>query len=256
MPAALIFAVTAAACGGGDENDGGRETTQATATTEATEEAVSFSEDEAKAAAQTAQLTIGDFPTGWVRRSPEPEESTFGPGLPAECQVFVEQEKFPGTVVELESDEFVSPDDETVSSSSTVYEDVEVGEAAFAAIRQFIDDCRQPLKDALTQVFRDTLKEQAEAENSTLQLNLTEFNFDLMSFPEYGDESMAFRMGGKIESSVVSFDFAIDFIGTRVGNVDTGITYEALGRSPNADFEQQLMSTLEQRATQAAASLK
>src|SRR5437870_2593553 len=249
VPAALVLALTAASCGGGDNKDGASETTKAT---ETTQEAGSFSEEEAKAAAKTVQLTINDFPTGWVREAAQPNNGTFGANLPAECQFFGDEENVPGTVITVESDEFVSPDKDRVSSNSTVYENAEAGANAFAAIRQFFDDCREPLRSAFTDLFRDALKNEAD----TLQLELTQFDLNLMSFPQYGDESLAFRMNGTIESPEISLDFTIDAIGTRLENVDAGLTYVSYGSTPSAESEKGLMLKLEQRAREAAASLK
>ena len=77
-----------------------------------------------------------------------------------------------------------------------------------------------------------------------------------MPFPQYGDESLAFRMNGKIESPEISLDFTIDAIGTRLENVDAGLTYVSYGSTPSAESEKGLMLKLEQRAREAAASLK
>ena len=253
VPATLILALTAASCGGGGSNDGASETTKATGTTQ---EAGSFSEEEAKAAAKTVQLTINDFPTGWVKEAAQPNNGTFGANLPAECQFFGDEENVPGTVTTVESDEFVSPDKERVSSNSTVYEKAEAGANAFAAIRQFFDDCREPLRNAFTDLFRDALRNEVNTRNSSLQLELTQFGLNLMPFPQYGDESLAFRMNGKIESPEISLDFTIDAIGTRLENVDAGLTYVSYGSIPSAESEKGLMLKLEQRAREAAASLK
>jgi len=252
LPAALIFALTVGACGGGDGDKTGGETAQATQSAEA----ASFSEEEAKAAATTVQLTINDFPAGWTKEASQSDSATFGANLPANCQFFADEENIAGTVTKVESDEFVSPDKDRVSSNSTVYENSEAGASAFASIRQFFDECREPLRTTFTDLFRDALQEEVNTRDPSLQLELTQFDLNLMPFPQYGDETLAFRMNGKIESPDVSLDFTIDAIGTRTGNVDAGLTYVSYGSTPSAESEKGLMLKLEQRAGEAAASLK
>jgi len=112
---ALVVAVALAACGGD-----GEEAAEEQSTTTAAEDRVATSEE--RAAAEGVLLTLDDFPSGWVQRPPD-QADDLQLDLPEECAIFEEEAQEPGALVDLESDDFISPEEHEVSSGATVYVD-------------------------------------------------------------------------------------------------------------------------------------
>jgi hypothetical protein len=237
---AVVCAAVVVACGdGGDERPptGAQQTATRTSGAEL---------EEARAAAEEALLRLEDFPTGWVERPAEEDEEDFEADLPPECQWFIEQEELPGTVVEVESREFHGPDDEEVESSVTIFEDVAAASQTFADVSDFIERCRQPLREAVAQYFQDKIREEGE-ELPFEDIELSDFNMDRLSFPAYGDEGMALRMSFTIDTDFLSADFYMDIFGIRVDRIVGGMSFGQSFEIPDTNEEERLAGIIEER---------
>jgi len=251
----LVCLGLAAACA-----DGGDEEVR----TEASETAIAASEgglEEARAVAEQALLRLEDFPTGWVERPAEQDEEDFQPDLPRECQWFIQQEELPGTVVKVDSPEFHGPDHEEVESAVTVFVDVTAARQAFADVQDFIEGCRQPLRQAFTEYLQEKARE--EVEDLVFEVTeLTDFNIDKLSFPAHGDESMAFQVGFEVHVRPLSVDYYFDMFGIRVDRIVGVLTFGdsfvrplSLER-PDTNEEERLAGIIEERLHTAVAELE
>jgi len=212
--------------------------------------------EEARAVAEQALLRLEDFPTGWVERPAEEEDDEdFELDLPPECQSFIERENLPGTLVEVDSAEFHGPDDEEVESGVTIFVDIAAARQAFAEVGDFIERCRQPLREAVTEYFEEKIREEGE-DLPFEDIELADFNMDRLSFPAYGDESMALRMSFTIDAGFLSFDFYFDIFGMRVDRIIGSMSFAGVLETPDAREEERLAGIIEERLETAAAQLQ
>lgn len=243
----VCLAFVVACADGGDEEPptGAEETTAAASEAEL---------EEARAMAEQALLRLEDFPTGWVER-PAEEDAGFEPNLSPECQSFIEQENLPGTLVEVDSAEFHGPDDEEAESDVTVFVDVAAARQAFADVQDFIDRCREPLRDAVNDYFQEQIQEEGE-DLPFEDVELRDFNIDRLSFPAYGDQSMALRMSFTVDAGFLSLDFYIDIFGIRVDRIVGGLTFSHSFERPDTNEEERLAAIIEERLHTAVTQLE
>jgi len=245
----VVCLAVGVACADGDNGKPPTEVEQTatvTAAPAAHETPVGMAEEEARALAEQALLRLEDFPTGWVERPAEEDEEDFQPDLPPECAWFIEQEEAPGTLVEVESREFHGSDDEEVQSNVTIFEDVAAASQTFADVSDFIERCRQPLREAVTQYFQEKIREEGE-DLPFEDIKLTDFNVDRLSFPAYGDESMALRMSVELDAGFLSLDFYGDIFGIRVDRIVGGMMFGDFFERPDTNEEERLAGIIEER---------
>lgn len=245
----VCLAIVVACADAGDQEPPAEAEQTATPTSEAEPE-------QARAVAEQALLRLEDFPTGWVERpAEEDEENGFEPDLPPECQSFVERENLPGTLVEVDSDEFHGPDDEEVESGVTIFVDVAAARQAFAEVGDFIEQCREPMRQAVTEYLQEVIQEEGE-DLPFEDIELTDFNIDRLSFPAYGDESMALRMSFTIDAGFLSLDFHLDIFGMRVDRIIGSMTFSDSFERPDTNEEERLATIIEGRLHTAVAQLE
>lgn len=235
---AIAIALTLAACGGGEADDA-RPTSTFVA-------GLGFTQVEASAAAEQALLRLEDFPTGWTERPVEDDEDS-GPDLPPECQ----EPEYAGKVGDADSQEFLGPDEEEVEHGVTVYVDEAAARQAVAVGVEYLEECREPLADAMKTLIEDS--DDAPVDDFAVEVNI-----DRLSFPSYGDESVAWRISVTVTSEELPFDidFFLDVLGVRVDRIVSGITFVNLLDRPDTDMEEGLMGIIEGRAGSAAAALE
>src|SRR4030042_5150549 len=132
----------------------------ATSSADSAQPVSDISEEEAREVAEKVLLQLKDFPVGWSQLPPEDEEDT-PLDVPPECQAFVGEEEWPGTLLEVESPEFEGPDDEAVNSGVVVYADAEAARQAFADARGASDPCKEPLLQAFTEYLQQLYQQKA-----------------------------------------------------------------------------------------------
>jgi hypothetical protein len=243
-PLLVVFIVSAvalvAACGGDDSPPSEQPTPV-------------LSEEELQALAESALLRLDDFPLGWVARPPEADDDD----LPDECQALIAEDELPGTLVEAESDEFIGPDEEEVSSSAAILVDAQMAQETMALLRGFLDECREPFRQALLQYMDDLLAEEEDDELLTAILEGVEFSFqfDPLSFPALGDDSVAYRMQFGVEAWFISFDMYIDMIFMTVDRVGAALFFQTMDSVPDPEHQETLARVVEERARRVAAAL-
>jgi len=203
------FTLIAMACGGGSNGDDDAESFQVFL--EASQEA-----------AESAMLTLEDFPPGWTSSPAEPDDD-FSLDLSDECAV-LDAETYPGEVSAVESDDFTGPDDQEVSSNATV---LTSKEAAASALKTFtralaLESCRGEVVEA----FEEELSFDVGAD---VQVSLED-----LSFPTLGDSSDSFRI--KVEAVGQSLVFDVTMI--QKGNM-LGAFFYIPGINSNPDIAEE-----------------
>ena len=210
-----------------------------------------ISEEEAREVAGKILLTLRDFPAGWSQEPPEEEKEDPEFDSPPECQAFFEQEIPPGALVDIDSPEFDGPDTEQVDSGATVYVDAEAAHQAFADARDVYDRCREPLRAAYTKYLGELLREEYPDAN----VEVTAFAMDWLSFPAYGDESLAMRMSVTMVVGDQTIDAYTDMFGWRVGPIEGDMSFTNCFVPPDLEEEQRLAEIVEKRLREAAEDL-
>ena len=204
----------------------------------------------AQEAADSALLTLDDFPSGWTSAPPAADTDDSQLGLSKECSA-LELETFPGQVAEAESDDFTGPDEQEVSSAISVFPTDDTAQEAVDAFNNAFDQCGKELEDALTRL----IKEGAEAGElpSEVELDL-QVNVENLSFERFGDATVAYRIPVKASFIGITLEFTIDLVFMRDGRVAGGLFYFSLGEI-DAEEEQQLAQAVADNLEQANASL-
>ncbi len=237
--AAIISAAISSACGGGGD---GTSPDQAEDTTAVDHELIELAEQ--------ALLRLDDFPTGWTER-PAEEEDDQELDLPPECRWFTGRESFPGAVAEAESPEFHGPDDEEVQSGVTVFEDTAAASQSFADWADFLEECRDPVREALVESVEESAKDE------DFEVGDIEVNIDRLSFPSLGEEHMSLRVSATVEVQDVPFDLDVyvDYLAIRIDRVAADVSYTDMLEIPDSAEEERLLRLLEERITGVAAQL-
>ena len=250
LPLPLLVAgvavISFVACGGGSDSDSDAQVIASP----------SFTVEDAEASARGALLSLDDMPKGWTAEpATEEVDEQSDLDLPPQCEVFEDEvEEFKG-VAEVESDEFAGPEEELIQSDVTVYANDELAQQAIDKVRQLVEDCSDPLRDAFKTLFEEQLAKESEEDLSGL--TVSGFSFEIIDFPELGDETLATRMTFGVQvAGLIDLDFALDLIGIRTGKVIGGLIYQSFSREPDSDLEDQLARVIEQRAASADASLE
>ena len=100
---------------------------------------------EAQIAAESALLSLGDFPAGWTS---SPEEKFDSSGVSEECRP---GEKPEGRVARADSDQFFGPDDQVVGSAVSVYLSREAAQAALDQSLATASRCQEEISSLFVQ---------------------------------------------------------------------------------------------------------
>ena len=215
------------------------------------------SQEDAAAIATQALFVLADFPTGWTEQpSSDDDDSSLDVDtsqLPEECQAFVTREDLEGTFAEIDSPEFLGPNEESVESTVTVFDDVETAEQAFSDIDTFFDECVEPLEEAFSEALTSLVQEDGDTEFG--QIEVSDVRFDPLSFPEHGDGQVAFQFGATVGAGPISLDLEVDFVFIRTGRVAAALTFFTPGLGSDADEEERLAGIAEGRIREADGQL-
>ena len=219
----------------------------------------SFTSDEATAAASDAILTSDDLPADWTSVEHDRDfadnllKSLAGadlPDLPTDCQLFLDIHlgRTDRGIAEVWSDGFLGREIGTVESSVAVFANDEDAKAAVEQVRALNENCSEPVKN-----WWSSLSEVSQGG----PVSVTKYEFGEHSLGSFGDESFALRMEmvavGPDEDDVTK-DIAV----VRAGNVVGLLQYMSSWGDPppDRDLEERLLGTIEERISQAAASLQ
>ncbi len=248
----LAIAMTAAACGGSGGSPSPTPARTAStggitpAATAANTGAPTTAGDNAaaEAAAQDALLTGDDLPSGW-NSSPHTEADL--QGLTGDCQSLNTTNPFPGDVANGNSDDFIGPDDQTVSSSAAVFASAAAAKDAMDGFTSTFSTCRQQLTDAFDAMFKSQFEQGAQSPN-------IQTSFEPLSLPQQDEETSGYRLTLTVSLGGVTFQPTIDFALIRQGKMLGGFFYLAI--QPNQDEEETLLAKVGDKLKAAEAALQ
>ena len=200
----------------------------------------------AEAAAESGNLSLDDFPTGWTREIGEEDEDVdddLDLNLSEKCEI-LDADTVPGEVAASESDDFSGPDDQTVSTTTTV---VTSTSAAKNAIDDFTEAfalqvCKDELEAGFIKAFRDD-------EGIAVDVSVKD-----VSFPQLGDSSGAYRVNIALTDFDVElvFDLAVIQQDRMLGIVSF---MSPINTNPDADEESDLAKKYAEKLKAAEATL-
>lgn len=154
-------------------------------------------------------------------------------------------------MVKIDSPEFHGPEDEEVESGVTVYVDEAAARQAFVEVADFLEECRQPIREALTRFIE-------ESEDAPFEDFEAEVNIDRLSFPSYGDENISLRISATVEAADFPFDLDLylDILAVRLDGIVGGMTFVDILDRPDTTEEERLLGIIEERLRAASAQLK
>lgn len=169
-----------------------------------------------QAVAEAALLTLDDFPAGWeAQPADEDEEDEETQRRIAECVGVAYEDLYQGdSSATADSQKFVSTDDSEVSNS------VNVGADEDWAANAFEIASRPEFRECTIDETRKAIDEAAEEED----LEVGELSLNEISFDDYGDDTLAFRLTIPLEVQGLSLEATGDFVLVRVGRALTTVT--------------------------------
>lgn len=202
-----------------------------------------------KAAAEAALLKLSDFPSGWTSN---PSNSTNAPSdigqQLADCLHTSQAVLNSGSNNSAESPDFEDSNGNTASNSARYRTSTAEASAEFAVLEsQNLPSC---LATTVTKVVQYNL-EHPSSPNSTVPSGLTvgDAKVAQMSFPPYGDQSIAYRITIPISYKGLNPSVYLDIVGVRRGRATTGLYFEGVGSPFDSTMEQQLTALTVSRLT-------
>ncbi len=241
----LLLIVVVPSCGD-DDDDQPSNTTQSESPATTSGSEASRAED--LAIAESAVLTINDFPPGWEegpveRPSDNPEIEA---GI-AECLDVPVDELYPDNP-QATSPTFTSPQDEEVSSRVTVTPSSEDAQQALERLSgDAVPGCYAQAVEAL--VMQSLLSSDDVPEG----LDFGEVTFNRLSTDQIGDESIAFRTTLPFEYQGFDSQIELDFVLARVGRVGINMSFQSEETSFDPEEARQLTETVVARVETADA---
>lgn len=216
VPLSLLAAVLVG-CGGDDEGKASPDDR----TSSAPSPTASATPDPAELAiAESAVLTLDDFPAGWQAKDADEqsEDDLRSRRRVAEC-VGVDYDDLYITTAEarVDSQDFVSEDDDELSNTVSVTTDEERAASSFAIL------AGEKYRACALDEVRTNMKELAEEED----VEVGEASLNEISFDDYGDETTAFRVTLPIRAEGTSVEFYLDFVAVRVGRAATTVSVQS-----------------------------
>jgi hypothetical protein len=191
-----------------------------------------------KAAAEAASLKLSDFPTGWTST---PQSDTSGyPNVDAEiakCLGVSEEELNHKGPAHVDSPDFSDANNNTVSSSVGYAPSVPQAQHEFAIISSpKVPACLGPAVEKLVTYAANHPSNASD----TLPAGTTFGTPTVapMSFPTFGDESVAYRVTIPVNTKSLTVSFYLDTVTARKGRAGAGLDFEGVGTPFPSDQEE------------------
>jgi hypothetical protein len=250
--AAALLLLTLTACAGASTTSEAepRDTSMPEVTPEATAEATPADTAALEARARSYLLTLEDLPVGWTVEPPDPgsDDPEYPGDIPPECDTFINDESLPGTLVEVESDDFTVEDGPTVGSTATIMEGPDAAAEAFDLFHRTLTACHDTFVDVFRYYFEQGAAEGADIDGEHVEVTILDVTSEEVTFPVYGDGTIAWRIGAVIQYGDIAVPVVIDFIAVRAGEAVASLTYTYTINAPDAlRHQQELAALLEQK---------
>lgn len=214
--ALLCLAFAAAGCGGGSDTKTNSGTPSNSASTSSPTANPSNGADQA--IAEGSVLVLGDFPSGWEAKAPDEDKDDAANHRIAKCMGVDYDELYGGTSGDADSKDFENSDDESISNSVQVSPDDARAERAFALAST------DKFPECLLSEAEDYIKK-AAADKGDVKVGKLSFN--QLSFNNFGDESIAYRLTIPMSTQGFDIDVIGDFVLVRVGRATTLISSQS-----------------------------
>lgn len=177
---------------------------------------------------EDALPTVDDLPEGWVRDPDEDDEDDGEDTIePAECQEIM-------TALEDQADEI-----EPAAEASREFQADDFGPFLMVEVKSY----EEPMDEDRLPEMRDALAECREFTSTDEDGATAEFTTEGLSFPNFGEESLAFRM----DLDLGMFAGAAEIVFVRAGH--NGITFMSLafGDEPDTELLEEIARTTMER---------
>ena len=189
--------------------------------------------EEAQQSAESALLSLSDFPPGWTS---SPAEEPGNLGVSEECKPLFS----PGKVAKAESDQFFGPNDQVVGLTAVVFSSKEEARVSLNSLAERFGRCEEEFQDALVSVFAAP---GVEATVTTPGL----------SFPGLGESSRARRTVVELQITPPRTSVT-DTVTIQIGRMAGTFTYTSTG-TLDADEELRLVSVFASKLNEAEEAL-
>ena len=217
-----LLSVVAAACGGGSTNSAQSTTTSTSA------QSTGQNVEADNAAAKEASLTLSDFPAGWTSKPPSNSSPSQDlAALLAKC-LGVSQADLTKPPAFYESPDFSESSSNITASSTVGYRASASDQSSSFAIfsGSNLPDC---LSKAVGEALDDAIKHPTNPSDTLpagAQVGTT--TVSPMSFPQFGDKSIAYQVKVPVSYSGLNIDVYEDIIFSIKGRADAAMSFEGV----------------------------
>ena len=214
--ATILMFSSCGSTGGGDDNgtDSGSETTEARP---------GFEED--KAAAQSALLTLADFPVGWSEVPVEDETDEGADSALAAC-VGSDEGLINVGGAKASTGDFSGPNGNvTISEGVGIARTVDEAAAQLTALEEpGVTAC---LQDAFRDLVSDRIKDQSTFGGTPEDYSVGEVTLGRLNVTPVGDQLVAYRVSVEINSEEVTVNLFLDNVFARTGRSIVLLQFES-----------------------------
>jgi hypothetical protein len=182
-----------------------------------------------QARAIAAGLQRADFPAGWKQGPPKPKKNN---EADPRCSYYNPDQSDLVENGDYDSPDFDLADGSSVSSSTGVFQSVQMAKTAYSRVAQ----------PALAKCLAELFKKGAGAAKTTI------FSSGPLRFPSYGDRSNAFRIVASVKAPTARVRVALDVFLFNHGAIDVAVLALGIGHPLPIALEQSLVAKLAARA--------
>jgi hypothetical protein len=175
--------------------------------------------------ADSALLTVGDLPPGWVVLADEDDDFEPEEELSDYCKAMQEQASSEGVDASATAEDMGGPEDQRLSSDVAVFASGEDAQRSLDTMREFFTRCSP---EYIAQ-FEEGVRRGA-AENGTVPAQLqVQTTMSEVGPPAAGEAGLVYRLEGAITGPGGSAQFAVDLIAFRHGRMAGTLVYTTVG---------------------------
>jgi hypothetical protein len=232
--AGAVLASLVAACGGGTTS-----TSTSTSSSQATSSTSNQNVATDRAVAQQAVLRLSDFPAGWEAKAHQ--DSPDNPDVTKQAATCLHVS--PSALSSRDNKTHVDSPDFSSSSEQEVSNSVALDATATEAISQFaaFEQPQAPncLTQAVSAVIQSALKHPTTGSTLPQGVKIGQASVNALSFPNFGDKTVAFRMTVPVQASGLNVSVYVDIVLLLKGRAGSTLTFEdTLSPFPTDQAEQ------------------
>jgi hypothetical protein len=183
-----------------------------------------------QARAKAAALKRADFPAGWAQQPvPKNKKSESNP----RCSFYNPDNSDLVEIGDYDSPDFNRADGSSISSSTGVFRSVQMAKTAY----------RRTAVPLLGKCFAEIFRKGIKAPNS-----VTVFSSGTLRFPQFGDQSHAYRIAALVKTPSGNARIAVDVVVLNKGAVDIAVIMLGIVKPLPASLETSLVGKLVARA--------